>query len=147
MRTEPVGLEKDVLLSCVNAQELLQNYSLSLVSPPQTVLQDTVTFYCFCVGHCVSEVRKLCDHPTWFSCSEDSIVNVFHKIKLNLLHYISVHLISFNSLLVYFAWWLFQVGLAIDTIFRPEFTLFQFKNSVIRNIIQHCNKTMCFYFE
>ena len=34
-----------------------------------------------------SEVRKLCVHPTKFICSEDSIVSVFYKIKLNLLYY------------------------------------------------------------
>ena len=32
---------------------LLQNYSLSLVSPPQTVLLYTVTLCCLCAGRCV----------------------------------------------------------------------------------------------
>ena len=44
---------------------------MSLVSPPQTVLQGTVTFYCLCAGRCVqSEVSKVCVHPTWFIYSE-----------------------------------------------------------------------------
>ena len=33
-----------------------------------------------------SDVRKLCVHPTWLICSEYFEVNVFDKMKLNLLH-------------------------------------------------------------
>ena len=51
-RAEPVP-HLPVLLSCVKALQLLQNDSLSLVSPPQTVLLYTVTFYCLCAGRCV----------------------------------------------------------------------------------------------
>ena len=44
-RSKPASLEWAVLLVCVNAAELLQNYTLSLVCPPQTVLQCTVTLF------------------------------------------------------------------------------------------------------
>ena len=37
--SKPACLQWAVLLSCVKALEPLQNYSMSLVSPPQTVLQ------------------------------------------------------------------------------------------------------------
>ena len=61
---KPACLEWNIFLSCVIAPELLQNYSLSSVSPPQTVQQYNITFYCLCV------------HPTWFICGEDFIVSV-----------------------------------------------------------------------
>ena len=54
---------------CVNALEILQNCSLSLVSPPQTVLQYTVCRAFYKQSIVQSEARKLGADPTWFLCN------------------------------------------------------------------------------
>ena len=63
--TGAVGLEWPVLLACGNALELLQNYSLSFVSPPQTDLQQIYCLFfkvcgldCVHMRHAVLELEE-----------------------------------------------------------------------------------------
>ena len=77
---EPACLERSVLLTCVNAPELLRNYSLSLAIPPLTHLLYTVAVFIVCVLDVVinslvqSKVRQR--YPPCFICNGDFIVNV-----------------------------------------------------------------------
>ena len=64
-RSEPACLEWAAFLSCVNAVEPLQNYSLSLLSAPQTVLQFIVSLYCLCAGRCVQGFLKTVYCAEW----------------------------------------------------------------------------------
>ena len=87
---------KTVSLHVVISLSLLHNYSLSILSPLQKVLYTLSVnvlevmcrvFYKQSMVH--SEVRKLCIHPTWFIWNKDLIINVFYKMKQNLLYYFS----------------------------------------------------------
>ena len=84
-----------------------------------------------------SEVWKLYVHPTWFICNQDSIVNVFRKIKLgfNTVHVFGLYT-RLNDLMnrCYFFHTLHVSNftafcLTIDKISRPKFKTFQNKSS------------------
>ena len=69
--SKPACLGWTVCLACVFALGLFSSYLLSLVSPPQTVLQYHDTFYCLCWTLCAEsmvqrKVTEILVHPTWF---------------------------------------------------------------------------------
>ena len=62
------------------ALELLQSEAFSNSS---TICWYFLLFICWMLSHGAEGVF----HPTWFICSEDFIINVFHKMKVNFLYY------------------------------------------------------------
>ena len=107
--SQHVCLERTVLLSCVNAPELLQNDSSSSVSPLHTVLQNTVPFYCLCAGRWV--------HPTWLICNEDLESMFFRKLNPNC--FITVHVCMIHW--TYIACWMTKIIIQTIKIFWLQY--------------------------
>ena len=115
---------------------LLQNYPLSSVSPPQTVLQYTVHLYCLCSGLLCAELFIT---SLWCRVKLENFVCILPglssiKILWNWSLLISVYVcdfyVSLNDLLIF---QLFQSSVKQPTQFPgPKFTTFQNESSVIQ---------------